>query len=125
AARRDESSVRSMETRCATEQGSRRPDKHPSRDATSKRPSSTTNKAPLPSFRHTPRARLRTLHTPSPGCTSPSSSRACRLRGLRRSQKRGKAEFFSQRESLFASPLRERERITCRAVAGRRRKVRG
>src|SRR5438477_9100995 len=70
-------------------------DKLPSRDGASTRRWSTTNKGPLLSFRRKPPLRPRMLRTPVPGCTSRNLLRACRPRGLRRSQKRGKAGFFS------------------------------
>src|SRR6266480_6242395 len=84
-----------MGMQCAPEQEFRHRDKLPWRDAALKRRSSTTNKGPLLSSRHRPPARFRTLRIPLPECTSRNSSPACRPRGLRRSRKRGKEEFFS------------------------------
>src|SRR5262249_119336 len=90
-----------METRCATERGFRRPDQCPSRDAGAARRSSSLNKARLLSCRRRRRVRLQTLRILWPKCTSPSSLPEFRPRGLRHSQKRGKAESFSFRSTEF------------------------
>src|SRR5438045_7645224 len=103
-----------METRCVREQEFHRRDKLPWRDAALRRRSSKTNKGPLLSSRHRPPARFRTLRIPLPECTSRNSPPAFRPRGLRRSRKRGKGGSFSFRVSVFASPLREGERVKVR-----------
>src|SRR6516225_2489076 len=84
-----------METRYVMGRAPHRPAEPPSRDGVGIQPQSTTNRESRDWCLCGRPIRSRMLRTLWSKCTTPIQARASRLPGPRRSEKRGKAGFFS------------------------------